>query len=73
MKPHGELAIIHVKSPETIKAIHTTVGGAIANDCFPQLSELVPMVEKVGFEIVHSESEIGLCLIGRKNTRQTEL
>jgi demethylmenaquinone methyltransferase/2-methoxy-6-polyprenyl-1,4-benzoquinol methylase len=66
IKSGGEIGIIHVKQPDAINAIHTSVGGAIYHDRLPQLSELKLIVAEAGFETVHEEKGIGLCLIGKK-------
>jgi len=66
IKPGGEIAIIHVKSPDAINAIHTSVSGAIYHDRLPQLSELKLIVAEAEFEAVHEEKGIGLCLISKK-------
>ncbi|MGD0592030.1 MAG: class I SAM-dependent methyltransferase [Bacteroidota bacterium] len=66
IKPGGKIAIIHVKPPEAINAIHISVGGAIVNDRLPQLSELEEIMITAGFEIAFTKKDSGLCLVGRK-------
>ena len=66
LKPRGEIVIIHVKTPEAVNAIHTSVGGAIAHDRLLQMSELEEIMTTAGFEIVFTKKDIGLCLIGQK-------
>jgi SAM-dependent methyltransferase len=67
LKPQGEIAIIHVKSPEAINAIHTSVGGAIVNDRLPKLNEVKLMLIAAGFEVRHIQEDIGFCIIGQSS------
>jgi len=66
LKPNGTISIIHLYNAETITTIHANIGGAVAHDRLPELSELKSLMLSLNFNICFEDAHERMTLICRK-------
>lgn len=67
LKPGGKLIVAHADSREQINKIHRSIGGTIANDLLPPISETVALLTSLGLEIeTQLDNQEYYLVVGRK-------
>ncbi len=66
LKPEGVAILVHLKDRTSVNQIHTSIGGAIANDLLPDETMIKSFLLRVGFKIEYSEFNTRIAVICRK-------